>query len=156
MSAFISCSLFTLSLNKAHFIRMGRIKIPNSLAAWLWHLLWSVNCFPSVLLFELEVPSQSGFWSESDLVQVEKAVCVIKCCWGFLELFFEVEGQIVDLFLLDLCSSVAVRLEMGVRILSQTYFHWRKALWGFVQFPKVWLFSWQCRLCACLSPICIF
>lgn len=60
-------------------------------------------------------------------MQIEKAVCVINCCWGFFELLFEVTGLIVDVFLLDSCSTMAARLEMGVRVLSQTYFHRRKA-----------------------------
>lgn len=89
VGAFITYSLFMSNLKKAHFVRVGRIKIPNSMAAWLAPPLKCGELFCLSIVIWTGSAQQSGFWSESDLVQTEKAVCVIKCYWGFFELFFE-------------------------------------------------------------------
>lgn len=100
-----------------------------------WHVLWSVeNCFASLLLFELEVPSSQDFEVSQAWCKGRK-LCVLSSVAGFFsQLFFELTRQIVDVFLFR------GYMTMGVRVLSQTYFHRRKAWWGFVQLAKVWLF----------------
>lgn len=74
-----------------------------------WHVLWSVeNCFASLLLFELEVPSSQDFEVSQAWCKGRK-LCVLSSVAGFFsQLFFELTRQIVDVFLLDSCSTVAI------------------------------------------------
>lgn len=153
MGAFISYSLFMLSLKKAHFVRVGRIKTPNSMAAWLAPPLKCRELFFLCVVISTGSAKQSGFWSESDLVQIEKAVCVIKCYWVFLSWVDLADCGCISIGLMQYrgCKTGYGSEAIVTNLLSQ-----KKSTVRFCPVAQSVAVQLTVHIRACLSSVCIF
>lgn len=121
-----------------------------------WHVLWSVeNCFASLLLFELEVPSSQDFEVSQAWCKGRK-LCVLSSVAGFFpSCFLSWQGRLWMYF----CWTHAVPwlYDHGSESIITNLFSQKKSTVRFCTVGQsVAVYYRHIDICACLSPICIF